>query len=306
MFVLLYIINFTSMFLARELPDSPPMLDKVVREQLSDRQWKRLSNPSGWHYQYYEEVTREIDESIFSVLYADKGRPNAPIYLMVSMLILQEGKNWTEEVLFEQCECNLVVLCALGLNLGDPIPCKATLNKFKADLKTHAAETGDDLLEQCYHNITSKQCHKHGVQGKKLRMDSKLLDSNIAMNSRLELVLGVLIKFYKSLDKTALEQLTPVQGTVLELISSKQPHQHRHSLDKAGQVSYFEELGILVYELFKAFKDHACAKQTPYQTLAQLWTEQYELVAQQASAEVTQTDDTRTEELVVQSKKKMI
>lgn len=292
------------MFLARELPVSPPLLDSVIRERLNDRQWLRLSNPLGWHQQFYQEVTREIDENIFSVLYADGGRPNVPIYLLVSMLILKEGKNWTDDVLFEQCELNLLVRCALGLNLGDSIPCSSTMDNFKASLKAYAAKTGDDLLEQSYRKLTGKQCKKYEVKGHKVRMDSKLLDSNIAMNSRLELVLGVLIKFYKSLEETAIQDLTSAQRIMLEEIVKKQPQQHRHSLSKAEQVAFFEDLGSLVYELYDKFKDHLCAGEVPYLTLAQVWTEQYELVSQEPSAESTPTDSKVSEAPIVQSKKK--
>jgi len=201
------------MFLAHELPSSPPLLELSFREQLCDRQWILLSDPLGWHQQFYKEVTREIDENIFSVLYADCGRPNSPIYLLVSMLILKEGKSWTEEVLFQECHFNIQVRCALGLGFGDPIPCETTYANFKASIKAYFEEKGIDLLELCYRNLTHKQCKKHGVKGRKIRMDSKLLDSNIAMNSRLELVLGVLIKFYKSLTKDAQKQLTDTQHT---------------------------------------------------------------------------------------------
>lgn len=292
------------MFLSRELPGSPPLLDRAVRERLSDRQWILLSNELGWHQQFYKEVTREIDESIFSVLYADGGRPNAPIYILVCMLILKEGKSWTEEVLFEQCHFNIQVRCALGLGFGDSIPCEATYTNFNARLKAYQKEKGVDLLELCYRNLTTKQCKKHGVKGKKIRMDSKLIDSNIAMNSRLELVLGVLIKFYNSLSADAQQTLTLTQRTQLEHICKKQPHQHRHSLTKAEQGSYLEDLGMLVYELHEGFKDHSCAKESPYQTLVQLWEQQYELIAQQESNSQTSSDTESAEAPSIQSKKK--
>lgn len=284
------------MFLAHSLPESPPLLELDVRKRLSDVQWTLLSDPCGWHQQFYNEVTREIDEDIFSVLYGKGGRPNSPIYLLVSMLILKEGKNWTEEVLFEQCHFNLQVRCALGLDFGDSIPCATTYTNFKANLNAHIASGGENLLELCYRKLTTKQAKKYGVKGKKIRMDSKLLDSNIAMNSRLELVLGVLIKFYKSLDDEAKQQLTNPQQTMLEDISKKQAHQHRHSLSKAEQKVYLEDLGNLVYQLHEVFKNQALAKETAYLTLAKLWEDHYELVQP--------ADSSDPKEEVVQSKKK--
>ena len=59
-------------------------LDEARREVLND--------PDEWHSLFFEHITNRINEAPYAVLYHETmGRPNAPIRLMVSMLILKEG-----------------------------------------------------------------------------------------------------------------------------------------------------------------------------------------------------------------------
>ena len=164
---------------------------------------KKLEDPSSWHNCFYREITSQIPESIFSVLYHEiNGRPNAPIRQLVSMLILKEGQDWTDEQLFEACNYNSLVSIALGmLNYTDEAPSPATYYNFKLRLLEHEMKTGQDLLEEMFKNLTQSQVIRFKVSGSHIRMDSKLVNSNIAKMTRLQLLLAVLTKFYRSLSE---------------------------------------------------------------------------------------------------------
>jgi len=83
---------------------SSPDLFAGISQHLNAKKVKQLENKNGWHNCFYQEVTSRIDEAIFTPLYSgENGRPNSSIRILIGMLILKEGNNWTDEQLFESC-----------------------------------------------------------------------------------------------------------------------------------------------------------------------------------------------------------
>jgi len=159
-------------------------------EYFRDSKKKKYLNDDSWHNQFRNHVVMRVDESIFSVLYTDgKGAPNASIRVLVGMMILKEGQGWSDEQLFENCEYNLLVRSALGLmSLEDAAPVPSTYYLFRRNLVEYAREHGEDLFKKCQAQITRDQILEFNVSGKQVRMDSKLIGSNIAWYSRYELI----------------------------------------------------------------------------------------------------------------------
>nr|WP_245232303.1 transposase [Thiorhodococcus minor] len=123
----------------------------------------------------------------------EAGRPNAPIRVLVAMLILKEGFGWSDEALFEAAHFNLLVRRALGLvNLTDAVTVESTYYLFKQRLYSHQLETGSNLLEELFQALTGDQAKRLGVMGDRLRMDSTLLGSNLAACTHLQLIIGCL------------------------------------------------------------------------------------------------------------------
>ena len=117
----------------------------------------------------------------------DIGRPNAPIRHLVSMMILKEGFGWSDAQLFEQCRFNILVMRALGLvNLTDEVPVESTYYLFKQALYAYQLKTGRDLVGETFLSLTKTQAKALGVLGQQIRMDSKLIGSNIALCCRLQ------------------------------------------------------------------------------------------------------------------------
>ncbi|TVR87847.1 MAG: transposase, partial [Saprospirales bacterium] len=156
-----------------------------------------LSCPEQMHNVFCQEVTNRIDESVFSDLYSsENGRPNASIRRLVAMKVLKEGERWTDEQLFNSCKYDLRVMLNLGLNnISDEVVCNSTYYYFKSALERHKVETGMDLLERCFEQLTLDQKNYHGVSGERIQLDSKLIQSNIAKSSRLGLLLEGLRKY---------------------------------------------------------------------------------------------------------------
>ena len=219
---------------------------KELLGHLPERKQKLLSDPKSWHQQFYGHITSQIDETVFSELYSsDNGRPNAPVRQLLGMMLLKEGHGWSDEQLHEQCRFNLQVMLALGLNqIDDDVPVESTYYEFRRRLSEHHQQTGQDLIGKCFSQVTAHQLSYHNLSGKQIRMDSKLLQSNIRRSSRLELILKTLqlhIKevavWDKQLDWSADEE------HLLSKIKSQHPSQVTYPLTPEQKQVLLETLG---------------------------------------------------------------
>ncbi len=195
---------------------------------LNSRKLKFYESDLQWHNVFYKEITSSINEEVFKVLYPSKtGRPNSPIRILVAMQILKEGFNWSDEQLFHESRFNLLVMRALGLtNINDEIPVPSTYYDFRAKLTAHQQQTGEDLFTQSFYNLTRLQAKTYNVNGSKIRMDSKLISSNIASCTRLQLTIGMLQKFFKTLDKRQKEKILKKHLIKLEELMEKDAQAH--------------------------------------------------------------------------------
>jgi hypothetical protein len=121
----------------RASPDGSQIdLFSNIEQFLRERDQEKLNDPNAWHNVFLDQVTKRIPEARFAGLFDEEtGRPNAPIRLLVAMLILKEGFGWSDEQLFEAIHFNLLVRRALGLlNLTDEVPVESTYYLFKQRL----------------------------------------------------------------------------------------------------------------------------------------------------------------------------
>lgn len=258
---------------------SSPSLFAGISQHLNKKKLKQLEDARSWHNCFYQEITCCIEESIFSPLYVeDNGRPNAPIRILVGMLILKDGNDWTDEQLFESCNFNILVSYALGLsNLSDSVPSPATYYNFKLALLEYELEKGINLLGKCFQSLTKDQILRYQVSGSSVRMDSKLIHSNVAKNTRLQLCLGVLSKFYKSLEESSLSLLSPADAELLKEISSKGVEQYTYRLNKQSAAERLETCGHLIFRLLDLYQT---IDSEAYALLKRLWQEHFELIEQ--------------------------
>lgn len=188
-----------------DLFDSPSDL-MCVRES------RRYNDPSSWHNKYFREVTCNIDEELFRPLFADgrddgkDGRPNAPIRVLVGMSILKEGCGCSDETLFENCCFNMLWRSALGLfTLQERCPSIDSYYMLRRRMVKYQEDTGIDLFDKCFKGITRKQALEYRISGKAVRMDSKLISSNIAWFSRYEIIHETLMKQVEKYELEAIE-----------------------------------------------------------------------------------------------------
>ena len=168
-------------------------------QALPEKTRQRLE--ASWAGTFYREFFCRIDEAPFAVLYSDKpSRPNAPINVLVGAEILKAGHGWSDEEMYDEIQFNLQVRYALGLRDMSTVPFELrTLYYFRQRLSQHMQETGQNLLDHVFVQVTDEQLKSLKLKTGHQRMDSVLVSSNIRRTSRLSLLVEVVQRVWRML-----------------------------------------------------------------------------------------------------------
>jgi len=226
-----------------------------VDQHLDDRRKKALHDPNGWQNSFYREVFARIDESVFKPLYdVHMGAPNAPVNQLVAMMILKDGMGFSDAQLFEACRFNLLYRQALGcVNLSDPIPTESTYYKFRSDVEAYQREHQVDLFKKVFARITGDQVVRFTLSGKQIRMDSKLIGSNLAFYSRFELVHATIRHFYARLSEQAKARMPEALAGHLAQIAEEEADSLVYHTSSEQIQDKFAHLGRCMSQLFKCY-----------------------------------------------------
>lgn len=253
-----------------------PTLFKGYTQHLSGTRLSKLEDPTGWQNCFYKEITSRINEDFFLPLYHHElGRVNASVRILISMMILKDGNDWTDEQLFSECDFNMLVQRALGLtNFGDELPSPATFYNFKLALLIYEIDSGINLLDALFEDLTKDQIIRYKVSGKKIRMDSKLLHSNVAKTTRLQMSLGVIRKFYNSLSDVEKASIDYKDSELLSGIIEKKPEQYTYGLTKDTASEQLIKVGQLTFYLHTLFDG---MQGSEYEILGRLLKEHFDI-----------------------------
>jgi hypothetical protein len=232
---------------------------------------------AGWHNQFCIQVTQRIEEGLFRPLFSNGlGAPNSSIRVLVGMMILKEGQGLSDSKLFEECRFNLLTRRALGLfNLDDSLPTESTYYLLRKRIVDWEKAGNDNLIEKAFSQVTKSQAIEFQVNGKKLRMDSKLLGSNIAWYSRYELVHETLRKAYPVIqaDQGALS-LNAAEIDLLKSIMGESGDKVVYRSNKEEVESKMVVLGRLIYHIIRQQGEQPSEAM---QTLCSVFHNQYQL-----------------------------
>jgi hypothetical protein len=219
--------------------------------QLSPEKQKKLRASKYWCF--YELIFCQIDESLFAILYSDKGsRPNAPINTMVASLVIKHQFGWTFEELFEHIDFDVLTRTALGLRTFETTPfVPSTLFDFQRRLFAHQLLTGENLFEKVFDRLTNAQLEDLKLKTSIQRTDSVMLASNIRDYSRLQLLIEIVLRLHRVLSET--DQAAVKEWLAPYLRQSSSTYLYR--LERAAIPDELNKLGHLYHTLYRKFQE---------------------------------------------------
>ena len=231
-------------------PNNQPELFSFETE-LSEIQQQLLScSKEKW---FYHLILGNIEENNFKPLYSDKAsRPNVAVNILVSALILKELKAISYDELMESVMFDLRFKTALGLTKIDNVPfSRGTLFNFQNRILEHEQQTGINLIEQVFDNLTKQQIKELLLKANIQRTDSTLISSNIKKYSRVQLLIEVLLRLERILDKTDKALFT----TKLQAYSKNGSGKYVYGLKSKDLPHELEKLGKLYHAIHIQIKD---------------------------------------------------
>lgn len=222
-------------------------------------------------YFFYENVFSKIDEKIFKSLYCkDNGRPNAPINVMVSALLLKEKRNWSYSEMFDEIRFNLAIRAALGLFSFYGMPfSESTIFNFQNLINAYREKTGINLFEKVFDGITLSHIKEYKIKTDIARTDSFMIDSNIRKYGRLQLLIEIIKRLYKILTKNDKKKFADNFSAYINSTSEHYLYDLKSSdlpceLDKIASIYYLLKNDLSPsyksrkeYKLFlRAFEEH--------------------------------------------------
>jgi hypothetical protein len=233
---------------------------------------ERLQN--SWAETFYREFFCRLDEQPFAVLYANEpSRPNVPVNVLVGLEFLKAANGWTDEEMYNEFCYNVQVRYALGYrHLGDGYFDLRTLYYFRERLARHMQETGENLLEQAFEQVTDEQLRAFSLKTGKQRMDSTLLASNIRQMGRVQLLVTVLQRVWRMLSEEDQQRYADLFAPYLKGHAG----QYVYRLKKEDLPVHLQRIGEEMRRLLTELKA-AYGDQPTYHVLARVFAEHFRL-----------------------------
>jgi len=241
-------------------------------DHLSDKARKRLD--SSWAGVFRRQFFNRLDERPFAVLYSDEAsRPNTAVNVMTSLEAMKSGFGWSDAEMHDSFLFDLQVRYAVGFeNIGEGDFDLRTVYNFRRRVCNHMQETGENLIEQAFEQITDEQVAAFGLKTGRLRIDSTQIASNIRRMGRLQLLVEILQRVHRIL--SAAEQARYAEEFAPYLKGSS--GQYVYHL-KGGDIEpHMQCIGELMQRLLVELESEHQPHET-YQVLERVFHEQFAL-----------------------------
>ena len=244
---------------------------------------QRIRLEKSWSGTFFREFYSRIDEQVFAELYVDfPSRPNAPLNELVSLEFLKDGHGWTDEEMYEHYLFDLQTRHALGLDqLGEEHFELRTVYNFRERLSQYMQETGVNLLDQAFEQVTDAQIAAFQLKTGQQRMDSVMLGSNIRQRGRLQLLVEVMQRVQRMLNEADQTRYAAIfapylQGHAGHYIYRLKNEEFPTHLQRIG-----EQMQRLVAELQSVYGEEPI-----YQVLARVFGEHFQVADQAVQPKV--------------------
>jgi hypothetical protein len=263
-------------------------------DELPEKLRKRLD--TSWSGVFYREFFSRLNEDPFNVLYADcPSRPNVPVNVLVGLEYLKAGNDWTDEEMYDLYCYDVQVRYALGYRqLGDGDFDLRTLYYFRERLSRHSQESGENLLNKAFEEVTDEQIKAFHLKTGKQRMDSTQIASNIRQMGRLQLLVEVLQRVHRMLTEDDQVRYAEVFGPYIQGHAG----QYMYHLRGEDTSEHIQKIGELMLRLLAELQPRY-AQETGYQMFERVFREHFRIeervvktkVAKELSASSLQSPD---------------
>ena len=241
-------------------------------DELPEKLRKRLEN--SWAGVFYREFFCRLNEAPFDVLYVNfPSRPNVPVNVLVGLEYLKAGNGWTDEEMYDAYCYDIQVRYALGYRqLGEGDFDLRTLYYFRERLSRQMQETGINLLDQAFEQVTDQQIAAFRIKTGKQRMDSTMVASNIRRMGRVQLLVEVLQRTQRMLNENDQERYTA------DFAPYMQGHagQYVYHMKTDETDTHLQRIGELMYRLLVELQP-VYAAEPVYQVLERVFGEHFQL-----------------------------
>lgn len=272
------------MFTENDTHKQSLMFDDI--ERLPAQAQARLRK--SWAETFYQEMFCRIDELAFSVLYSEvKSRPNTPVNILVGLDALKSGYGWSDEELYDHYLYDLQVRYALGLReLEDGYFDLRTLYNFRASIVEYEREHGVNLIAEAMKRITDEQVRRYELKTGMQRMDSTQIQSNIRRMSRLGLLVEVIGRFHRVLEKREQKEHEKLFG---EYVATNAIH-YCYRINGGEVDGRLQQIGRDLHTMIGTFAD-SYRTRAEFGDLVRVFNEQYrvneERIELKAPAEIS-------------------
>jgi hypothetical protein len=237
---------------------------------LPEKLQKRLA--ASWSGIFYQEFFVRIDEEPFAVLYSDEAsRPNIPINVLVGLETLKSGFGWSDEEMYDHFCYDVQVRYALGYrDLSEGHFELRTVYNFRQRVTRHMQETGENLIEAAFEQVTDEQIAAFELKTNKLRMDSTLIAGNIRTMSRIQLLVEVLQRVHRMLTEQDRQRYADEFAPYLKGSSGQYIYHIKGGESEAHLRRIGELMQHLLVALVDTYADKAC-----YQVLERVFREHF-------------------------------
>ncbi len=241
-------------------------------DELPEKLRKRLEN--SWAGVFYRQFFCRLSEAPFEVLYVDfPSRPNVPVNVLVGLEYLKAGNGWSDEEMYDAFCYDVQVRYALGYRqLGEGDFDLRTLYYFRERLSRHMQETGINLLDQAFEQVTDEQIEVFQIKTGKQRMDSTQVASNIRQMGRVQLLVEVFQRVHRMLSQADQESYAKAFAPYLKGHAG----QYVYHMKSEETATHLQQIGTLMQRLLIELKS-AYAAEPVYQVLERVFGEHFQV-----------------------------
>lgn len=237
---------------------------------LTAREQKALKR--SWAKVFADEIFPEIDEQRFSVLYSDKdSRPNTPVNVIIGALIIKELFDLSDDDMVENLMLDSRYQYALHTTSFKEQPLSdKSLSRFRRRCYEYESSHNIDLYHDCITDLSGKIARMMKLDSKIRRMDSMMIESNIRILSRMELLYTCVARLVSYLHKNGKDDLLEGLEHYYDPNDFNRVIYHNRSKDTAKKTADILKDADILMERCGSFYDEV----TEYQLLVRCLSEQ--------------------------------